>query len=851
MPFLGENNIRQGSAGQSTGFSVPNSAVFNDGDGEFLSRTFSSGGDRRKWTWAAWIKTTVIGDRQIIWGGGGAHDGYLELTTDSTLNLYNGPNGDLWDWKTTRLFRDPHAWYHVVWVFDSNNATANNRMRLYINGVEETSFTKSANGTQNNEGPINEASTTHKIGQHPANSNNSFDGYLAEVVFLDGTAASPTSFGEFDDNGVWKPIDVSELSFGTTGFHLNFKSAGSDIGDDNSGNSNDFTNNNSVTQTTDSPTTNAATMTQLIARHQTTFATVSSDWTFTNGNRTITHTSGSSGDIMAASSQLLQPGQKYHFEVITESMHSSTHARFQLALVPQSMYETDASPLTGTNDQFEFQLVKSGGTGSNAAAFDDSALTAPTNKPTTNSRLTFEVDMSTIGSTTVKYFFNGSLDTTYSSLGFANEPYYVVSFTGVETDRNGVFNFNFGSSAFIDTPTAGHTGLTAKDAFAGSEPTIQDGSAHFQTIPEWSGNSSSQTVSQIASTNSGFTPDWAIIKSRSFGNGANSYDSVRGGNKGLATFDSGSEDTESDGVTFGLSGSKGTLAFTGAGGSGDINNSGRTYCAWTWKAGGAPTADNSAGQTPTNNSVFRDGAASTTAFPSASIYPTRASINSTAGLSIVEYIGNGSDATLAHGLSAAPKAAWFKNRESAGNNWVIYHADAAGNTHHFFLDLTNTKTAGDRFQDTDPTSSVFSIDGTTDINKNTDEHVAYFFAEIDGYSKFGAYTGNGSSSAPPFVNLGFKPQFILLKNVDVARDWVIVDTARTPRNTIEEFLFMNLAIAEAAQGSASGSSYDMDLISNGFRPITGDSAINGSGNTIAYFAFAEHPFAGTTPATAR
>tara|TARA_R100000655_G_scaffold19935_1_gene41379 strand:+ start:279 stop:1718 length:1440 start_codon:yes stop_codon:yes gene_type:complete len=177
---------------------------------------------------------------------------------------------------------------------------------------------------------------------------------------------------------------------------------------------------------------------------------------------------------MAAASQLLQPGQKYHFEVITESMHSSAYARFQLALVPESMWETDASPLTGTNNQFEISLIKSGGSGSNTATFDDSSLTAPTNKPTTNSRLTFEVDMSTIGSTTVRYYFNGSLDTTYSSLGFADEPYYVVSFTGVETDRNGVFNFNFGSSDFTDTPTAGHTGLTAKAAYAGSAPTVGD-----------------------------------------------------------------------------------------------------------------------------------------------------------------------------------------------------------------------------------------------------------------------------------------------------------------------------------------------------------------------------------------
>ena len=211
---------------RETTYTIANSALFNDDDSDFLSKTFETAGNRRLWTWSAWIKFSGASTaRQMLFGGGGAHDGYLSFNEnaqpDHILNFYNGPNGDLWTWRPDRLFRDPTAWYHVVWVFDSNNGTVAQRMRIYVNGVEETAITKSSSGSQNVEGPINEAAL-HKIGLHPANSNNPFDGYMAEIVFLDGVAAAPTSFGKFNSSGVWVPIDPLKqgLNFGTTGFFL-------------------------------------------------------------------------------------------------------------------------------------------------------------------------------------------------------------------------------------------------------------------------------------------------------------------------------------------------------------------------------------------------------------------------------------------------------------------------------------------------------------------------------------------------------------------------------------------------------------------------------------------------------
>ena len=595
----------------------------------------------------------------------------------------------------------------------------------------------------------------------------------------------------------------------------------------------------SPTQTTDSPTTNAATFSPLITRHQTSFAAVTSDWTFTNGNRTLTHTSGSSGDIMAAASQLLQPGQKYHFEAVTESMHSSEHARFALALMPQSMWETDASPLTGTNDQFEISLIKSGGTGSNSAAFDDGSLTAPTNKPTTNSRLTFEVDMSTIGSTTVRYYFNGSLDTTYSSLAFADEPYYVVSFTGVETDRNGVFNFNFGSSAFTDTPTSGHTGLTAKDAFAGSAPTIEDGSAYFQTTLYTGNGASSHEINQ-SGENSTFAPDFLWTKGFTVTE-HRITDILRGATKVFFTDSSlgnSASTTETNSVI-----SLDSDGFT-VGSGGGVNASGDAKLGWQWKAGDSNTVVSASGS--------GDGA----------INACTHRANQTAGFSLVKYegansqISNGEDTKVTHGLGAKPELAFIKNMDDT-HDWMVLSTSTTGfasdsqtgDDAHLHLN-TDDNVNGSLFTghfETGSDSTHFEVGNDNGVNKNGDEYMAYVFRSIPGYSKVGSYTGGANSTNGIYVNIGFKPAWLMLKNYkNSGESWYIFDNQRPGYNDENNQLIPNSTAAEGAGNI-------LDLLSNGFKIRANDRAYGGSSATdgYLYLAFAENPFAGTTPVTAR
>tara|TARA_R100000234_G_C5002175_1_gene180834 strand:- start:104 stop:4132 length:4029 start_codon:yes stop_codon:yes gene_type:complete len=518
LPFTASDYL---GADYSSDYATTNTSAHFDGSNDYLTRGSNLTGlsDGTQATFSAWFRKTSgdSANRNFFTDSGGHVNFKLQSDNKIRFHLHNSSAAELVDMQSTNAIIADGLWHHVM--FSAN--TSSNTSHLYVDGVDVKDLQNSQTGTidYTSRGNFSVGGTT--------SGGNKWFGDLGEVYFTNEfvdlsqasnrlkfltSDAKPANLGSDGSTPTGtQAILYLANAFGT--FQNNLGSGGNftENGELTVGagirstNANDLSSttpsigDHTPTKTTDSPTTNAATFSSLITRHQTSFNGVASDWTFTNGNRTLTHTSGSSGDIMAAASQLLQPGQKYHFEAVTESMHSSAYARFALALVPQSMWETDASPLTGTNDQFTISLIKSGGTGSNTAAFDNGSLTAPTNKPTTNSRLTFEVDMSTIGSTTVRYYFNGSLDTTYSSLAFADEPYYVVSFTGTETDRNGVFNFNFGSSAFTDTPTSGHTGLTAKDAFAGSAPTIVDGSAQMQ-ITTYEGGASGTTREVIQST---------------------------------------------------------------------------------------------------------------------------------------------------------------------------------------------------------------------------------------------------------------------------------------------------------------------------------------------------------------
>jgi hypothetical protein len=277
------------------GYAVDNSLRFNSASSDYLNRTISTGGNRQIMTFSVWVKRATASNTTQIFttGTGGERDMILfESGGQIQFSRYNGSY--IYHLKTNRLFRDTSAWYHIVAIFNSTEATSSNRMKLYINGVQETSFSTETYPSLNYNSNYNQSTFTQYVGVD-SDGNGDFDGYMSETYYIDGQALTPTDFGEFDaDSGVWKPIAYSG-TYGTNGFFLEFQSSGA-LGTDTSGNGNDFTVNNltSIDQTTDTPTNNFATKNSNSKNSNITLSNgnLSASTTYTTDNATVYSTFG-------------------------------------------------------------------------------------------------------------------------------------------------------------------------------------------------------------------------------------------------------------------------------------------------------------------------------------------------------------------------------------------------------------------------------------------------------------------------------------------------------------------------------------------------------------------------------
>jgi len=268
MPLILPGNV--GSATATTGYDVANSLRFNDGSSDYLNNTsVSSVTSRFTFTISLWVKRSTLGAKSMIGtvGGDSTNFGAIWFDSSDRLNCTEGSGGGTLNFITNRLFRDVSAWFHIVLAIDTTQSTESNRVKIYVNGVQETSFSTSTYPPQNSNMHLNRNGKTQYIGRHTDSTNNYyFDGYITEVVWVDGQQLSNTDLGEFDSDSpnIWKPKDVSGLTFGNNGFYLDFENSGS-LGADVSGNSNNFTVNNltSVDQTTDTCTNNFCTINSL------------------------------------------------------------------------------------------------------------------------------------------------------------------------------------------------------------------------------------------------------------------------------------------------------------------------------------------------------------------------------------------------------------------------------------------------------------------------------------------------------------------------------------------------------------------------------------------------------------
>ena len=381
---------------------------------------------------------------------------------------------------------------------------------------------------------------------------------------------------------------------------------------------------------------------------------------------------------------------------------------------------------------------------------------------------------------------------------------------------------------FYYAPPAGYLALCTDNL---ADPSIALPTEHYNTVAYSGDGTTPRTL------NAGFQPDFTWLKIRTVAWSHRLFDSIRGAN--LALY-SNSNAVQAAGTSGYLSGFASTgPTFTGNGADvRDVNETGDTYVTWNWKAGGAPTVDNSAGagNTPTAGSVKINGSNLGSAL-AGSIATTRLSANTTAGFSISTYTGNSTaGATIAHGLSQAPEITFFKELTYV-DNWVSY-VEPLGNTKALFLDTENDAgTHTTYWNDTSPNATVITL-GTDGKANSSRPHIMYAFHSVEGYSTVGSYSGNSNTDGP-FLFTGFKPAWVLIKCYagHSGQEWVMFDNKRSPYNLVDDYLYANTNEAEA-----SGNDRDLDFVSNGIKFRGDGGCINVTGRDYIYLAFAESPF---------
>ena len=806
------------SAPSTGAYTISRSVRLRSSASAYLNRTQASSlTSTYKWTYSAWIKRGTLGVIQYILNGpSGANGNYIAqcyFNSDDTIILYEptssfgGGNGGYF--KTNQVFRDPSSWYHIVIAEDATSPF----IKLYVNGVQVTSFSTYTAPTTNVATKFNVASSGQFIGAYYNGANN-FDGYLAEVNFIDGQALTPSSFGSTNTTtGVWQPIKYSG-TYGTNGFYLNFSNNASTttLGYDTSGNGNNWTANNisltaGVTYDSmiDTPTPyadggngrgNYPVISPLVT---------SSAGTISAGNLNIsgTSTSGQRQGTMGASSG------KWYWEVTTN--WDTAQASFYAGVSKDTVL-----PSTYAGQSADSYAVGVGGQ-STIFTYNNATQTSYTATPATPVVLQIALDLD---NNKVWFGVNNTWVTGNPSAGtgqtytIANAGTYLPAFraSGGTTSTTG--SFNAGQRPFSYTPP---TGFVALNTFNLPDPTIKNG-ASYMAATLYTGNGSTQSLTNTINGIS-FQPDLVWVKARSLAYSNYLYDSVRGTgtSKSLisdATAAEGAGSTNANLTSFDLSGfSLGTTS-----GTNGMNANAVTYVGWQWKAGGTSSSN-------TNGSIT-----------------STVSVNATAGFSVVTYTGTGSAATIGHGLGVAPSMMIVKTR-SVVNGWLVYHS-VVGNGKYLVLSNTNATTIDSTtWNNTSPTSSVFSVGTGVNTNQSGTTYIAYLWSEVAGFSKFGSYTGNGSTDGT-FIYLGFRPRFVMIKDTTNGQPWMIVDSSRDTYNVAGDYLEPNSSQVENG-GSTVSSSTAMDFLSNGIKMRNSASSsgyTNANGDVYIYAAFAENPF---------
>ena len=800
---------------------IQRSLRFDRGDAPYLQATLGNG-DEDKWTWSGWVKKTINGEHQNLFSSG-SDSVYTHINFDNSdrLRFQNWHSAQKGTKITNRLLRDNSAWMHIVVIWDSGNSTADDRMRLYINGTRETSFDDSTNPDQNQDSVINGNSLggsdygegKHFIGKF-ADTSDSSGSYKAEINFVDGQTYDPSYFGFTDPvTGIWMPKRY-EGTYGTNGFYLDFSdnTSTTTLGIDKSPNGNDFTLNNFNVHDSvkDTPTNAFCTMnvldkgagTQLTATNgnlrvytshgfrtmRSTFAVSSGKWYWesrliswsdsfigiTSGDEDITgtgrgaETSNSAtirqntGNLRTNGSDASYGNSQANGDILGFALDMD-NGKFYIA--ENGTWYNSGDPANGTN------AGKTGLTGTvfpSASPYDGKSC-----------------------------YFNFGQDDTFDG----NET------SQGNTDGNGHGKFKY-------APPTGFLSLCTANLPAATS--ILRPQKHFDTLLYTGNGSDDRDVTGLE-----FKPDFVWIKNRDDYDWHQLVDVIRGANKTLWANTSDGEDTDNSNghVNHFIEGGFNVTA----GASGNTNINGEDYVAWCWKAGGAAVSNS-------------DGTVTSSI-----------SVNRKAGFSIVTYTGNATASqTVGHGLGAAPNMVITKRRSGADNWQVYWNSQGSGQStsRNGFLNLSNTMNNPahvDQWGGAVVTSTTFPL-GASDVSNNGsgDTYVSYCWTGIPGYSKFGEYTGSGNTDGT-FVHCGFRPAFLIAKKINVADAWMMWDSTRDPDNIMHH---RNSTEYYPETTSVSSSSSQCDFLSNGFKWRGTSNDTNGDEDNYVFWAFAEQP--GTT-----
>ena len=822
MSLLPASSIGDESTGFYNGVATT-SLRFDEGSNSNLTFTPSSAGSQKICTISVWVKRSSAGSsgatEDTIFHAGTAlgNRGHLRFYEDKIdWEYYNG--SWIFNLRTTGVFRDTSAWYHICGNLDTVAGTA----KLWVNGVEvalsESTIPSSSQDTTFGD------DIEHQIGFRKAGNAGYFHGYIADLHFIDGSDLDYSQFAEFK-NGVLIPKKYTG-SYGTNGFRLEFKQTGtgtassSTIGADTSGNGNHFTSNNLSAHDVvpDCPENNFCVMKSASVDHQ-------NRGTPSDGNLVITN-AGSAGWGVHTATFAVNSGKWWYEACASGSIGIGYNVGYQNVDTYHNA-TTDGKAVGsfffyGTTSSGAYYYVGTSDSGTVDNDIDYGAGTTFVVGDVLGIALDLDADPPT-----VQHYVNGSAVGSAREIPEGNT---LTPYLGLYS-ANAVTTFNFGadptfggisvdgSSAdatdsegngkFYDTPPSGFLALCSANLpeLAISPAQSTQATDHFNTVL-YTGNGTSQSITGV-----GFQPDWVWFKSRDDGSLWHFLlDSSRGGGARLYSNGNGAEVTNTNRIT-----SFDADGFS-VGSAVNVNANNDPIVAWNWKANGGTTTTNDASATSvgTIDSVYQ--------------------ANTTAGFSIVLYNGTGANGTIAHGLSSAPEMVIYKSRDTA-QNWVVYHKDV-GNAHTLYLDLTNGKdsTTG-TYNSTDPTSTVLSVGDSIYANRSGDKFVAYAFHGVEGYSKMDKYLGNGSTDGS-FVYTGFRPAWVMIKSTGSSTNgWYIYDNKRLNFGTlVDGQLYANLSNAE------DDGNRDLDFLSNGFKPRLTDTNVNGSGTEYIYMAFAEQPF---------